>query len=142
MSGQPVVVLPGGDVVIPAALCPQLAEALRLFSDECRGVRRPSAAPRPRMTRDLAAIDEAVRVAAQAYTVRPALVAASWVNVAGAARLLGVTASAVRQLLASGGLDGVKVDGRWRVDQSSIGRRSAHGGRSSGAAGVRSRGRG
>jgi hypothetical protein len=140
VSARPVV-LPGGDVVVPAALCPRLAEALRLYADECRGVRRPAAAPRPRMTPGLEAVDEAVRAAAQAFAVRRPVVAASEVTVAQAAVLLSLTPQRVRQLLYSGDLVGRQVDGSriWLVDQKSIDDRRAHGGPTA-HAGVRVRG--
>ena len=118
-----------GDVVA-AVLRPgvpaQLAGVLRLYADECRGVRRPAGVPRPRMTPELAGLCAAVARLAEAEAAGSvADVSVSRLTVPEAARLLGVTPGRVRQLIYDGTLSGDQVGRMWLIDPVTVESRRA-----------------
>ena len=124
------VLLPGGDVVVPAAMLAELLVPLRAHHDACRGVTAPPASVQPRWSPTLHHLTEVASLGAIAYRKRvrathatSAIVAQSpsvtlsalsprrggtdgegAISVARAAEILGVSRQFVRVLAASGGL--------------------------------------
>lgn len=135
--------LPGGDLVVPAEDLAELLAVLRSHVDLCRGVARPSAAPRPVLTPAVRAIAGEVergavahqrarhRASADGRTAAgvPHAEAAGWSwsgmregwSVARAAGFLGVSERHVRRLLEQGQVQGRKAErDTWLIDEVSI----------------------
>ena len=112
----------GVGVLVPVRLCALLAEELRMSRVRELGPVRAAA----------------LEVGADLWDRQQrADVRDSTVTATQAARMLGVTAGAVRQLCQSGLLEGGKDDGRWRIPRSAVERRAHEGKRAE--AGGRSR---